>query len=439
LRLSFWQLVSLARSRLWNSLVAIFHAFNQRYSDVVGFVCELANEGYSHVQIAPAQKSNPDPSWWARYQPLDYSVIEGMGSETDLRNLTNKAHSCNIKVIADVVFNHMANLGNCQDLKCFPGIPPEDFHPKCDINYNDSNRNSEVNCWLGGSLPDLDQSTVRDIQNAHLKKLLDLGIDGFRFDAAKHMPPEVVKGYVDFINNNSHFNAWNYLEVIEDHDTSAEDYNWIAAVTDFFLYNSMKNAFSFGGDLRSLRVPVAVNDPRSVTFGRNHDNIRELNPQFAINPYDDPSDSYLATAYVLARESGTPLIFNQDNLNVPYIKYGVKFRQIMRQRANPDGNTREYVLAAVDSPTLLLMERGSEGFFVVNKAKEKFDIPTLDLTLSNLEGCYRELRNNFTVAIQRRDNGKKYVTRWSTSSRGGMEVQGRDALYFIRVPGEQCI
>jgi alpha-amylase len=85
-----------------------------------------------------------------------------------------------------------------------------------------------------------------------------------------------------------------------------------------------------------------------------------------------------------------------------------------------------------------MMERGNEGFFVVNKGTQTYDIPSLDLTLTNLEGCYRELRNNFNVAIERRDNGKKYVTRWGTWSRGGMEVKGRDALYFIREPWSQC-
>jgi alpha-amylase len=83
------------------------------------------------------------------------------------------------------------------------------------------------------------------------------------------------------------------------------------------------------------------------------------------------------------------------------------------------------------------MERGSEGFFVANKALEEFDIPALDLTLTNLEGCYRELRNGFTVAIERRGS-RKFVTRWGTWNRGGMEVQGRDALFFVREPFSQC-
>jgi len=416
--------------------VAIFHAFDQNFSDVEGFVCDLAIQGYSHVQIAPAQKSNPTDQWWGRYQPVDYSVIEGKGSEADLKRLIKKAHGCGIKVIADVVFNHMANLDTFKDLN-FPGIPAANFHPKCDINYSDGNRDSEVNCWLGG-LPDLDQSkaVVATAQKKHLKKLLTLGIDGFRFDAAKHMPADVLKKYMDYIDQQSHGNTWNYLEVIEDSDTKGEDYNGVAAVTDFLLYRSMKAAFVFGGDLRSLRVAGAISDPRSVTFGRNHDNIRELNTQ-AIDPYTDRTDSFLATAFMLAREGGTPLVFNWDNLDNAFIKVGVKFRQTMIQRKSAGANVKENVLAVIDSPTVLVMERGPEGFFVVNKASAKFDVPVLDMTLTNLEGCYRELRNNFNVAVERRD-ARKFVTRWGTWARGGMEVQARDALYFIREPWSQC-
>jgi alpha-amylase len=419
--------------------VAIFHAFDQSLPDVERSVCELADQGYSHVQIAPLQKSNPTREWYGRYQPIDYSVLEGRGSEDDLRRLAKKAHGCGVKIIADVVFNHMADMPEFSSHD-FPGIGHENFHDRCDINYHDGNRDTEVRCWLGGSLPDLDQSkpVVLKLQKQHLKKLLTLGVDGFRFDAAKHMPTSVVQQYIDFANVQSHGNAWNYLEVIEDDDTKASDYDGIAAVEDFLLYGSMKNAFTLGGDLRALRVPAAaVDDPRSVTFGRNHDNIREINSG-AINPYGDRTDSYLATAFVLAHESGTPLVLNWDNVDAPFIRFGVKFRQIMRQRGASGGKVKENVLSVVDTPTLLIMERGEEGFFVVNKAAQKFDTPVLDLTLTNLEGCYRELRNGFFVQIERGNQGKKFVTRWGTTSRGGMEIQARDALYFIREPFSAC-
>jgi alpha-amylase len=415
---------------------AIFHAFDQAFADVEGFVCDLAGQGYSHVQVSPAQKSNPSPDWWARYQPVDYSVIEGKGSEADLRSLVSKAHSCGVKIIADVVFNHMADVPEFHDLD-FPGIDHTNFHPRCAIDYADGDRRTELDCWLG-TLPDLDQSrpAVRAAQEGHLRKLLDLGIDGFRLDAAKHMPAAALQRYLDFVRDRSGGAAWSYLEVIEDRDTKASDYTGVAPVTDFVLYASMKAAFEFGGDLRSLRVPTATDDPRSVTFGRVHDNIRELNPQ-AINPYADRTDALLATTYVLAREEGTPLVLNWDNHDFAPIRAGVKFRQIMRQRAASGGFVKENVLAVVDTPTLLVMERGNEGFYVVNKAAERLDVPALDLTLTNLEGCYRELRNDFNVAIERRGD-KKFVSRWGAWSRGGMAVEARDALYFIREPWSQC-
>ncbi len=429
--------------------IAIFHAFNQNYNDVETFVCELANQGYSHVQISPSQESNPGNEWWKRYQPVNYNRIKGLGSGDDLKKLTDKAHGCNINVIADVVFNHMANLDNgeeFEDVTKYPGLSPSDFNIRpdtspgqrnCDIDYNDGKRDTEIDCWLGSSLPDLKHTdNVKTIQKAHLKELLDLGVDGFRFDAAKHMPNHVVAEYINFINQESGGKAWNYLEVIEDGDTKAEDYNGIAAVTDFRLYRSLRGFFAseFNGDLRSLPA-TAINDNRSVTFGTNHDTIFALNDR-AIDPYKDNADSFLASAYVLAREGGIPLIFNEDNLKVAYIKFGVMFRQIMDRRKKEGRNVKENILKVTNSPNIAFMERGVEGFFVANKGG-RFDIPTLDLTLSNLEGCYRELREDFTIAIEQRD-GKKLVSRWGTWQRGGMEIQGRDALYFIREPFTQC-
>jgi alpha-amylase len=418
--------------------LAIFHAFDQKLSDVTSMVCSLAEQRYSHVQISPVQRSNPTDQWWGRYQPVDYAVIQGLGSEVELKALIKKAHGCAIKVIADVVFNHMADMPEFSSLN-FPGLSAAVFHPRCDIDYGDGNRKSEVDCWLG-TLPDLDQSkpAVIKAHRKHLDKLLALGIDGFRFDAAKHMSLQTVQQYIDYVDAHSGQKTWNYLEVIDDHDTPADAYTGVAAVTDFVLYRSLKGAFSFAGDLRALRVPNAVADPRSVTFGRNHDNIREINAQ-AIDPYADRRDSYLASAFVLAHESGTPLVLNWDNFDVPFLRSGVKFRRIMSQRAAGGASVKESVLAVSESPTVLVMERGAEGFFAVNKAASKFDVPALDLTLTNLEGCYRELRNNFFVTIERRDNGsKKFVTRWGAATRGGMELAARDALYFVREPWSAC-
>lgn len=422
--------------------VAIFHAFDQDYTFLKGYVCDLAGQGYSHVQIAPAQESHDTGNWKGRYQPIDFTKIAGRGDEGALRALTTQAHGCGMKVIADVVFNHMTGApphyqGGDHSFH-FAGLAASDFHPRREIYYDNGNRDDEINGWLSG-LPDLDQQSaaVQAVTKGHLSQLLSLGIDGFRFDAAKHMSREAMQMYIDHVNAATGGGAWSYLEVIADTDTKGSDYNGVAAVSDFLLYNTMKSAFSFGGDLRSLQVPEALDDARSVVFGINHDTDSVIHDD-PIYPYPNRGDSIFATAYVLARESGVPLILASDNSDVPFVPAGVKFRQIMRQRAEAGHNVKDNVLAVVQPDRVLFMERGSEGFFIVNKSAEKLDQPALDLTLTHLEGCYRELRNGFLVAIERRNDGNKYVTRWGSWSRGGLEVQARDALYFIREPWTAC-
>ena len=94
-------------------------------------------------------------------------------------------------------------------------------------------------------------------------------------------------------------------------------------------------------------------------------------------------------------------------------------------------------MGAAEAAMEAYAQRGNQGFFVVNKGTDRVDIPVLDMTLTNLEGCYRELRRNFTVAIEKRDR-KKYVTRWGRWARGGLEIYGREALYFIRESWNHC-
>jgi alpha-amylase len=420
--------------------IAILHAHDEPFKQVADYVCDLGKQGYTHVQIAPPQKSSDaSNAWYMRYQPVDYLVIEGRGSAADLKALTSRAHACGMKVIADVVLNHMSSNPKYKNLT-YPTFTAKDFHRQCQISYSDGNPSSERNCWLNGDLPDLDQSkpNVAKVQKEHLKLLVDLGVDGFRFDAAKHMDPSVLADYISYASRITANKAWNYLEVIDDQDTSVYIYTPIAAVTDFVLCDAMKNAFSYGGSLSSLRLPKSVNDSRSVTFGVNHDSDPQINPGFPKCQYTDRSDAVLADAYVLAREGGTPLILAKDNLAVPYLPAGVKFRRIISSRAREAKNVKENVLAVLDPQNVLFMERGSEGFFVVNKGAGALEVPVLDLTLTNLDGCYRELRNNFTVAIERRPYGKKYVTRWGSWSRGGLQILGRDALYFVREPFSLC-
>ena len=433
--------------------VAIYHAFQEPYGPLAEQVCERAREGYSHVQISPAQRSNPGPEWWKRYQPVDHAVIEGLGSEADLRRLISRAHGCGLRVIADVVFNHMANLGGgdaWEDLTAFPGLTPQDFRSAppgsgrrpcadTDLNgYADGNRRSELECWLGG-LPDL-LFTPRVVarQRQHLALLLKLGIDGFRFDAAKHMPPEVLRDHLAFIARSSGARAWNYLEVIEDGDTPASVYDSLAPLTDFRLYRALRELFRYGGDLRRL-PPRALPDAVSVSFGRNHDTVPEIHGglQGALDPYTDPGDAVLATVWVLARQGGTPLVYGPDSRSSAQIRTAVRFRRILAERTARGAEAPETVLRVLDDPEVAVMERGGEGMVLLNKGATVVDRPVLDLTLTRLEGCYRELGSDLSVAIERR-GARKFVTRWGSWRRGGVRLPPRQALLFIRDPFSVC-
>ncbi len=114
----------------------ILQAFNMSYSYIYEQLDQLKDAGYSIIQISPPQKTlNQYGIWWELYQPLDHRVFENkLGSEEDLRKLIRGAHDRGLKVIADVVLNHMAD-----PLRVAPQDPlrysnlyrPEDF-----LNYD---------------------------------------------------------------------------------------------------------------------------------------------------------------------------------------------------------------------------------------------------------------------------------------------------------------
>ena len=68
----------------------IYQAFNMRFRDIKAQLPELQNLGYTYIQVSPPQKSNPSPEWWARYQPIDYTIIDSpLGNEKELKELIN--------------------------------------------------------------------------------------------------------------------------------------------------------------------------------------------------------------------------------------------------------------------------------------------------------------------------------------------------------------
>lgn len=188
----------------WDNRTGIVHLFEWKWNDIAS-ECEnvLAPAGYAAVQVSPVNENAvvANRPWYERYQPISYQIITRSGTEAEFKSMVQRCSAVGIRIYVDVLPNHMAAGGDSVvgtagsivnvPARSYPAVPytQSDFHPTCAIdNYNDAY--NVRNCELVG-LPDLNQTLthVRDRIVTYLSKLVDLGVVGFRVDAAKHMWP----------------------------------------------------------------------------------------------------------------------------------------------------------------------------------------------------------------------------------------------------------
>ena len=106
----------------------MLHCMCWSYNTIKANLDDIKAAGYSAVQtscIQPPKDYNTYDStkanvWWHFYQPVDFSVADGsnwLGTKAQLKSLCDAAHEKGIKIIADVVANHMANGGSLGEYK----------------------------------------------------------------------------------------------------------------------------------------------------------------------------------------------------------------------------------------------------------------------------------------------------------------------------------
>ncbi|MGM1057887.1 carbohydrate-binding module family 20 domain-containing protein [Saccharothrix sp. Mg75] len=155
----------------------------------------LGPKGYGFVEVSPATEHIQGSQWWTSYQPVSYRIAGRLGDETAFRNMVNTCHAAGVKVIADAVINHMSagagtgTGGSSYSKYNYPGhYSDQDFH-SCRSHITDyRNRDNVQNCELVG-LSDLNTGSdhVRGKIAEYLNRLIAMGVDGFRVDAAKHI------------------------------------------------------------------------------------------------------------------------------------------------------------------------------------------------------------------------------------------------------------
>jgi alpha-amylase len=279
---------------------AVYQYYHTDWSTVKSDMSAIADQGYDAVQVPPAQESyldRSDQDWNYHppmgYQPVDHRNFNSVfGTEDQYQYLIWEAHNHGLDVIADAVVNHMA----AAPYDTFPWFGYDDFHHNGAIDYSDPW--SVENGDLVG-LKDLKQesSYVRGQLKRYIEKYANLGVDGIRWDAAKHVPEWFFRDYANVWANN--LGLYTVGEVLQGDTGYCQGYaDTGMSVTDYPLYYAMKDAFKPYGDMRAVEGAGLVNqDPyHAMTFVSNHDS-------------GPPELEKLAYAYILTYE-GYPRVYN---------------------------------------------------------------------------------------------------------------------------------
>ncbi|HJE50532.1 MAG TPA: alpha-amylase family protein [Tessaracoccus flavescens] len=289
----------------------------------------LGPNAFDFVLLSPAQEHIEGEQWWTSYQPVSYQIESKLGTRDEFKAMVDTCHGAGVKIYADAVINHMTGIdggtgvaGSAFTHYDYPGIYTEaDFH-KCETvtgdieNYSDQ---VQVQTCELSNLADLKTDTehVQTTIAAYLNDLRSLGVDGFRIDAAKHMPARDVKGIVDRIDGDP-FVA---VEVIRGSGEPIQPEDYLDSGSAF--------AFQFARDLTGLIPGGAVYraldlydgelpSEKAVTFVTNHDT--ERNGQ--TTTYKDGAEYHLANLLMMAVDFGTPTLyagyaFNERDAGAP--------------------------------------------------------------------------------------------------------------------------
>ena len=275
--------------------------------------------------------------WYEIYQPISYLLSSRSGTEKDFLNMTTRCNAVGVRIYSDAVFNHMAanqinntasGTGGSKAIPAkrdYPAVPYNisNFHPLCElIDYQ--NVYQVRNCELVG-LHDLNQ-TLEDTRTKiiqFLNHLIDLGVAGFRVDAAKHMWPsdlKIIYNRLKTLNSSYGFSSdarpFIYQEVIDNGGEAVSKYEYtFAAVSEFRYSSELSRCFSGNDDLKWLKtfgeMWSLLPTQYALVFINNHDNQRNG----GILTYKTKKKYTMAQAFSLAHPYGIKRIMSSFAFN----------------------------------------------------------------------------------------------------------------------------
>ncbi|UUM32126.1 alpha-amylase family glycosyl hydrolase [Vibrio japonicus] len=412
-----------------NATDVVLHAFDWPYALVTERAKAIALAGYKYVLVSPpmkSKKSDTGTQWWQRYQPQDYRVIDNqLGNTDDFKQMVMALDEHGVGVYADVVFNHMANESSIRSDLQYPSDgeieqykAEKDYFEKQKLfgdldeplfDHDDFVEAFGIKDWqdkwqvqngriTGGpkdpGLPTLRVSDhVIEQQKSYLKALKQLGVKGFRIDAAKHMTLEhLQRVWTQELCHDLHI----FGEIITNGGASKLEYdlflepflaNTQFGAYDFPLFQMTYDSLQPGGSLKDLVDPYcfgqALSQNRAITFAITHDIPN--NEVFSELVLDEKLE-WLAYSYILGRDGGVPLIYSDldtsgitgnngkprwlDVWNNPKMVAAIGFHNHVH------GEPMDVLEASED---LLIFARGDKGVVIINKSKR---VQTAELSIS---------------------------------------------------------
>lgn len=291
----------------------ILHCFDWKYSDIKDELENIAKAGFTSIQTSPAQEGAGEGTWFWLYQPLGFSVqTNGLGTKEELKELCDEAEKYGINVIVDVVANHLAgNHDNIQaDLKA-----EEYWHTYGNVtNYN--NRTEVTQGDIGMQDLNSENEYVQKVVAGYIDELKELGVDGIRWDAAKHiaLPSEDCNFWPAVTASG----LYNYGEILDSPGGSNADdlmaeYTKYMSVTDDGYSNSLLSSF------RSGKAPAidanwtdrGVSADKLVFWGESHDTYSNAEGEGSNGSTQNEVDRAYAVA--AARNDSTALYFSRPS------------------------------------------------------------------------------------------------------------------------------
>lgn len=405
----------------------ILQAFNCSYNNIKNKLKDIANAGFTTVQTSPVQQPKDygnwydvENQWWKLYQPLSFSIARNswLGSKNDLTSLCTEAHKYGIKIICDIVVNHMAN-DNSKDSVNYgvheyePKIYDNKgsyFHPYVD--FSDSSIKTVVQGNIG--MPDLNtgNSYVQERVSSLLKECVNCGVDGFRFDAAKHIETpddaEYKSNFWPTVLNAAQSEAdkknkklFFYGEILTGcgNNRKYESYMKYMNVTDNETSNKRRDYVNNGNASNAAKISYSydIRDEKAVLWAESHDTYMDggstnvgntnLNKTFALSASITDSP----TLYLVRPRDGMGA-FNNTEFKNAAISAANKFHNFFIGSNVTTSSSGNFAISE------RYFSSSCGGAVIVNCGNNTSS--QLSLTLSKVpDGTYKDYvsGNNFTV------------------------------------------